>query len=94
MELAKLIEIAINEGKDNKERFFKFFYKDRFYLVDKNKLQTLAKMLNLKEETMFASISSQDFFKEHNMSIFDFLELVCLVQTAELTKSKVRRLHR
>lgn len=92
MELAQLIEISLNEGKDNDERFFKFFYKDKFYLIDRFKIKTLAKMLNLKEEILFSNISSKDFFKKHNMTILDFLELVCVVQTSKIPKLKVHHL--
>lgn len=89
MELAQLIKIGLDEGKSHKERFFKFFYKDKFYLIDKVKIKTLAKLLNTKEEMLLVAVSSKDFLKRHNLSIFEFLDLICVIQSLKLTKLKV-----
>ena len=86
MELAEIIEISLSEGMKYKGRFFKFFYKDKFYLIDKHKVQTLAKMFNLKEEILYTNISSKDFFKNHGLTILDFLELVCVFQSLKISK--------
>ena len=48
MEIIQLLEMSVNEGENYGNRFFKFFYYDKFYLIDNLKVDVLFRILKIK----------------------------------------------
>lgn len=101
MELIQLLEMSIDEGKKYGNRFFKFFYYDKFYLIDNLKVDVLFRILKLKtkigkternsndykitQEEFVKAISEENFLNECSILTPELLDLVSQFQSKAIT---------
>ena len=61
MEVVQLLEMSTNEGKNYGNRFFKFFYYDKFYLIDNLKVDVLFRILKIKTKNKDLTGKNTDY---------------------------------
>ncbi len=107
MEIIELLKMGINEGKNYGKRFFKFFYFNKFYLIDNLKVDVLFRILkiqiqkrDLKENSMgyemlqnefMKAVSNKDILDEYSILTPELLDLVSQFETRVASSRKVKR---
>ncbi len=92
MELAQLLEMSTDEGKKYGNRFFKFFYYDKFYLIDNLKVDVLFRILKIKtkedsngyeitQKEFMETVTQKNLFGEYGILAPEFLDLVSQFQS-------------
>ncbi len=104
MEVIQLLEMSMNEGKNYGNRFFKFFYYDKFYLIDNLKVDVLFRILKIKtqkasleknsanyktiQEEFLKAIAEKNLLNEYSVLAPELLDLVSQFQSKPIISRK------
>ena len=104
MEVVQLLEMSTNEGKNYGHRFFKFFYYDKFYLIDNLKVDVLFRILKIKtknkdltgkntdydaiQKEFLEAIAEKNILSEYSVLAPELLDLVSQFQSKPMISRK------
>ncbi len=104
MEVVQLLEMSTNEGKNYGNRFFKFFYYDKFYLIDNLKVDVLFRILKIKtknkdltgkntdydviQKEFLEAIAEKNILSEYSVLAPELLDLVSQFQSKPMISRK------
>lgn len=100
MEVTQLLEMSTDEGKNYGNRFFKFFYYDKFYLIDNLKIDVLFRILKIKakkrnvrknstsyeilQKEFIEALHEKNILNEYSVLTPELLDLVSQFQSKSL----------
>ena len=104
MEVIQLLEMSTNEGKKYGNRFFKFFYYDKFYLIDNLKVDVLFRILKIRtknkdfagenidyeaiKKEFLEAIAEKNILSEYSVLAPELLDLVSQFQSKPMISRK------
>lgn len=104
MEVIQLLEMSTNEGKKYGNRFFKFFYYDKFYLIDNLKVDVLFRILKIRtknkdfagenidyeaiKKEFLEAIAEKNILSEYSVLAPELLDLVSQFQSKPIISGK------
>ncbi len=104
MEVIQLLEMSTNEGKKYGNRFFKFFYYDKFYLIDNLKVDVLFRILKIRtknkdfagenidyeaiKKEFLEAIAEKNILSEYSVLAPELLDLVSQFQSKPMISKK------